>query len=282
MTVREDYFLGLPAWAFPGWKDVYFSDTPSRLASYARVFNAVEGNTTFYGVPDANSVDRWREAVEGSGFRFCFKLPRDVTHQRCPDRHALDSFLDAIAPLDGHLGPLLVQFPATTGPADLDRLEPVLAAVAERHGFVVEVRHPAFFANPELLEPVLERHGAGRGMLDSRPIFEGNRQHPEVVSALHEKPDVPVLDTVYNDVAFVRLFLHPDIVSNRTYIDEWATRAAQWLDDGIATWMMIHCPNNRHCPPLALDFHDTLRRILGESAMPELESWPVPQQRSLL
>ena len=119
-------------------------------------------------------------------------------------------------------------------------------------------------------------------MLDSRPIFEGNRQHPEVLSALHEKPDVPVLDTVYNDVAFVRLILHPDIVSNRRYIDEWAARTARWVDDGIATWMMIHCPNNQHCPPLALDFHETLRRIAGESAVPKLPSWPVPQQQSLL
>ncbi len=282
MTGREGYFLGLPAWAFPGWKDVYFRDTPTRLASYAQVFNTVEGNTTFYRIPDERSVERWREAVAGTGFRFCFKLPRDVTHERRPDMKALESFLDAIAPLEDHLGPLLVQFPATTGPSDLDRLEPVLEAVAERLRFVIEVRHSAFFEDPELLEPVLERHRAGRVMLDSRPIFEGNRQHPEVLSALHEKPDVPVLDSVYNDTAFVRLILHPDIVSNRRYIDEWASRTAGWLEAGVATWMMIHCPNNLHCPPLALDFHDTLRRIADKTELPQLASWPVPQQQTLL
>ena len=195
---------------------------------------------------------------------------------------ALESFLEAIKPLAGHMAPLLVQFPATTGPAELDKLDPVLEAVADRHSLVIEVRHSAFFDDPELLEPVLDRHGAGRVMLDSRPIFDGNRQHPEVLSALHEKPDVPVLDSVYNELAFVRLILHPDIDSNRGYIDEWAARCARWLDDGVATWMMIHCPNNLHCPPLALDFHDTLRRIAGESAIPRLASWPVPQQQSLL
>ncbi len=282
MTGREDYYLGLPAWAYPGWKDSYFRDTPTRLASYAQVFNTVEGNTTFYRIPDAKSVERWREAVEGTGFRFCFKLPRDVTHERRPDMNALESFLDAIAPLGEHIGPLLVQFPATTGPADLEGIEPVLDTVAERHRFVIEVRHPAFFDDPERLEPALERHGAGRVMLDSRPIFEGNRQHAEVVSALHEKPDVPVLDTVYNDLAFVRQILHPDLVSNRPYIDEWAARTANWLGEGVSTWMMIHCPNNQHCPPLALDFHDSLRRIAGEPTIPKLNSWPVPQQQSLL
>ncbi len=282
MTEDQNYHLGLPAWAFPGWKDTYFRDVPSRLASYAQVFNTVEGNTTFYRTPDERSVERWLEALEGRPFRFCFKLPRDVTHERRPDMNALETFLDAIAPLDEYLGPLLVQFPAKTGPTDLDQLEPVLEAVADRHSLVIEVRHSAFFDEPELLEPALERHGAGRVMLDSRPIFEGNRQHPEVLSALHEKPDVPVLDTVYNDLAFVRLILHPDIVSNRPYIDEWADRTAGWLGAGVATYMMIHCPNNQHCPPLALDFHDTLRRNAGDAAVPPLAGWPVPQQQSLL
>ncbi len=282
MTVVQNYYLGLPAWAFPGWKDVYFRDKPSRLASYAQVFNTVEGNTTFYRTPDAKSVARWRDAVEGTGFRFCFKLPREVTHERRPDRQALGAFLEAIAPLDEHVGPLLVQFPATTGPQNLDSFEPVFEAVAERFRFAIEVRRRAFFEEPGLLDAVLDRYDAGRVMLDSRPIFEGNRQHPEVVSALHEKPDVPLLDTVYNDLAFVRLILHPDIESNRRYIDEWAGRTAGWLDDGVATSMMIHCPNNLYCPPLALDFHDTLRRVAGESSIPMLARWPVPEQQTLL
>ena len=31
------YRIGLPAWAFPGWKDRYFPARPSALAGYARV-----------------------------------------------------------------------------------------------------------------------------------------------------------------------------------------------------------------------------------------------------
>lgn len=277
-----DYYLGLPAWAFPGWKDSYFRDSPSRLASYAQVFNTVEGNTSFYRIPDKTSIDRWLEAVDGTGFRFCFKLPREVTHESPADMRALASFLDAIVPLGDHVGPLLVQFPATCGPAEIDRLEPVFEAIAEHHAFVVEVRHPTFFEDPEMLQPVLDRYGAGRVMLDSRPIFEGNRQHPEVLAALHEKPDVPVLERVYNEVALVRLILHPDVDSNRPYIDEWATRVARWRERRIETWMMIHCPNNQYCPSLALDFHETLRRVAGQATVPKLAAWPVPQQQTLL
>lgn len=280
MNSRGEYFLGLPAWAFPGWKDAYFTDRPTRLQSYASVFNTVEGNTTFYRTPDANTVARWRDAVADQPFRFCFKLPREVTHQRHPDLGALDAFLLAIAPLGDRLGPLLVQFPATVAPADLDAIMPVFEALEGQRPFVIEVRHPAFFEEPERLERVLERFGAGRVMLDSRPIFEGDRAHPEILDALHEKPDVPVLPTVYNDVALVRLILHPDIVSNRPYIDEWAARGAGYLDAGVTTFMMIHCPNNLHCPPLAAEFHRALMRALP--GLPPLAPWPVPKQQMLL
>ncbi len=273
----QRYFLGLPAWAFPGWKDRYFTDTPSRLASYATVFNTVEGNTAFYRIPDRDTVLRWRGAVDGTNFRFCFKLPREVTHETRPDLRALDRFLDVTDLLDGHLGPLLVQFPATVGPAELDSLEPVFAALDGRRRFTIEVRHRGFFDEPGRLAPTLERYSAGRVILDSRPIFEGDRTHPELLDALHEKPDVPILDEVCNDVTLIRLILHPDVGSNQPYIDEWAARVAGYLADGVETYMMIHCPNNLHCPLLAHEFHETLSRHV-DFELPALPPWPVPQQ----
>jgi uncharacterized protein YecE (DUF72 family) len=260
--------------------DRYFPATPGMLEHYASVFTAVEGNTTFYRVPDADTVARWRDAVTGSRFRFSFKLPREVTHERRPETRTLERFLDVIGGLREHVGPLLVQFPARVGPDELEHFAPVLDAVSERYRCVVEVRHPAFFDEPARLEPLLERASAGRVMLDSRPLYEGDRDHPDVVKALHEKPDVPVIPAVYNGVAFIRLILHPDIVSNRRYIDEWAERVARWLSGDVEVIVMIHCPENLHCPPLARDFHDALaRRFADIDALP---AYPVPQQQDLL
>lgn len=278
----DNFFLGLPAWAFPGWKDRYFSEKPSRLASYASVFNSVEGNTTFYRTPDPGTVERWRDAVANRAFRFCFKLPREVTHERHPDLKALLGFLRVVDPLSDYLGPLLVQFPATLGPSDLKTFTRVFSELEKAFSFVIEVRHRAFFNKPELLEPTLEQFGAGRVMLDSRPLYEGDRRHPEVLDALHEKPDVPVLSAVYNSIALVRLILHPDIVSNRRYIEDWAKRVAAYVKQDIAAYMMIHCPNNLHCPSLAQAFHETLRQQDSMSGLPAFPSWPVPQQQELL
>jgi len=133
------YKLGLPAWAFPGWNNVYFNNTPSALTSYASVFNAVEGNTTFYSTPDDKTVAQWQQSVDGRDFQFCFKLPKSVTHTTRPNLHDLDYFLRQIEPLKKHIGPLLLQFPATTGPAALPTLENLVDQLPGNYRYVIEV-----------------------------------------------------------------------------------------------------------------------------------------------
>lgn len=279
---QNNYKIGLPAWAFPGWNNRYFHAKPSALASYASVFNTVEGNTTFYSTPDEKTVQLWCDAVAGTNFQFCFKLPKTVTHSPRPDLNDLSLFLHRIEPLGNHIGPLLLQFPATFGPAQLPVLDSIVSRLPKQYRCVVEVRHIDFFNHPELLEPLLKHQGLGRVIMDTRAVFRGNRSHPEVTSALHDKPDVPVLGKIYNKTVFVRLLLHPDIVSNDLYIDQWVNRINQALVAGCDCYMMIHCPNNLHCPPMALDFHERLRKSITDMSLPALPEWPVPQQTSLL
>ena len=274
------YRLGLPAWAFPAWNNRYFTNKPSALHSYARVFNTVEGNTTFYHVPDAGTVAKWYSSVVDSDFRFCFKLPRTVTHTSRPDFGDLHQFFKNISPLKEHLGPFLLQFPSTTGPQQLGMMEQIIERLPKQYRYTLEVRHPAFFNQQELLHPLLESYKLGLVVMDTRPIFHGNHNHPEVLTAVHEKPDVPVWKHVFNQLLFVRLLLHPDIVSNGQYIDQWVKRISTALDHGCECYMMIHCPNNFHCPALALDFHDRLRTV--QQSLAPLTPWPLPQQHSLL
>lgn len=252
------------------------------LAGYAQVFNAVEGNTTFYGVPGPRTVRTWLTAVHGTDFRFCFKLPREITHEGAKDARLLRGFLQAIEPLGEHLGPLLLQFPASVGPDELAGFERLFERLSADHRHVLEVRHPAFFSAPGILDDTLHRHRLGRVVLDSRPLYEGDRSHPDVLEALHEKPDVPVRPVVYNSLSFTRLILHPDTDSNAPYLREWADRSAEYVARGIQTWVMIHCPNNAHCPDLALRFHRMAQGRAAGTVFPDLPPWPVPQQASLL
>ena len=274
------YRLGLPAWAFPGWRNVYFDAEPSVLNSYASVFNAVEGNTTFYHIPSHSNVASWLEALQGTDCKISFKLPSAVTHQRQPDERILIQFLETINPLRDHLGPFLLQFPQWVGMEFFRRFVQGLDRVADMGTAVVEVRNPELFSHPEQLEPMLNHYGFGRAVLDCQSLYQGDLSHPEVVAAVHEKPDLPVLPRVYNDKAFVRLMLHPD-GRNEFWIERWATQTAQWIAEGIEPIIMIHCPNNFHCPLFAEQFHLSLQQKVSYP-LASLPAWPIPQQGSLI
>ena len=102
-------------WAYKAWQGLHFPDGVARrdqLPVYASWCNAVEGNTTFYGLPAPRTVASWAaEAPEG--FRFLFKLPRAITHEhRLEDAgEELQPFLAEAGSLGTKLGPLLVQLP---------------------------------------------------------------------------------------------------------------------------------------------------------------------------
>ena len=276
---NSGFHIGLPAWAFPGWRGQYFPDNGNALAHYARVFNTVEGNTTFYRIPEPAMVRRWGAAVAGTGLRFSFKLPRSVTHQRYPDWDQLARFLKTLAPLGEHLGPFLVQCPASVGPDALPLLDALFARLPSAHRYALELRHPAFFQAPEQVEPLLVRSGAARVMFDSRPIYREDSEHPEVLAARHKKPDVPLLDTVYNNLAYARVVLHPEPAYNGPYIADWLARCSRYLAAGHDVYFMLHCPNNQYCPALAEAFHRALcDKVPGLAPLPP---WPVPQQAGL-
>lgn len=273
-----NYRIGLPAWGFNGWEGKYF-DGDDRLRQYARVFSCVEGNTTFYATPSRETVNDWREQLSGTDFRFNFKLPRAITHET-GNLGEISDFLHALEPVHAHIGPLLVQLPASVGPADVGWIARLLEQIPGEFGAAVEVRHPGFFATPERFDDLLASTGCFHAIMDARPIHLHGQDHPEVLAARHEKPDVPVFAHTTNGAALVRVVLHPDDTVNETYYEFWAEHACNWLADGEAVFMMIHCPNNLHCPKQARRFHELLQARLNERGlgMPGLPDWPVAQQ----
>jgi len=82
--VRRTLYVGCPMWAQRAWVGRFLPvDTPSgrELHAYCRLLNAVEGNTTFYATPTPEIVARWRDQAL-PGFRFVFKVPKHITHDR--------------------------------------------------------------------------------------------------------------------------------------------------------------------------------------------------------
>ena len=77
-----NFFIGCAVWAYKGRAGNLYprNSRPTEfLHLYSRRFTTVEGNTTFYAVPNAETITRWKTQTP-DGFKFCLKLPKDLTH----------------------------------------------------------------------------------------------------------------------------------------------------------------------------------------------------------
>lgn len=272
------YRIGLLAWAYSGWRNRYF-DERDRLRQYARVFNTVEGNTTFYATPSPATVNDWRAQVADLDFKFCFKLPKTVTHQ-AGGKKPLAEFLNAIKPLEAHLGPFQVQLPSVVGPEHIGWIKGLLAALPDEFGYALEVRHPDFFEGRNRFNEFFGELNCMRTILDARPIHLEAPNHPEVMAARHEKPDLPLYVESGPAGTMVRLVLHPDDNLNDRYYNQWAKETARWLDQDRPVYMMIHCANNLHCPPQARKFQSMLAS--QTNIVEPLAEWPASQPQPSL
>src|SRR6185436_19083481 len=133
--------IGCSGWNYPHWRErVYPKGLPARawLEHYAKLFDTVEVNNTFYRLPSRSAVAGWVEQTP-DGFIFAVKASRYLTHmKRLTDMEAgVERFYERIEPLtwSGKLGPVLWQLPGSFRRDD-DRLAAALRQLpAGRHCF---------------------------------------------------------------------------------------------------------------------------------------------------
>ena len=172
--------VGSPMWADRRWVGTLFpaeTRPGEELAAYATWCTAVEGNTSFYALPDGATVARWIEQTPDD-FQFCFKVPRGVSHDRRLRNtdEEMGDFIRRLEPLGSRLGPAWVQLPPTFGPDDLEALDGFLTALPAAWDCGVEVRHRAFEADgsdERRLNDLLHSKGAERIHIDTRAVFAG-------------------------------------------------------------------------------------------------------------
>lgn len=265
----SQFYLGCAVWAYKDWVGELFppgSRSADFLRLYSRRLSTVEGNTTFYAVPGPDVVARWA-AETPAGFRFCFKLPREVSHEG-PLAARLEptrAFVERMAPLGPKLGPFFLQLPPGYRADRLADLEHWLGGWPAGHRLAVEVRHADWYAAPAeaALMELLERHGAGRVIMDVRPLSAGPLPGAEedLQRARDNKPDVPMRPLRSGGIALVRYIGHPDLALNGPFLDEWAGRVAAWLAEGAEVYFFCHCPDERLSPRICRAFHARLARL---------------------
>ena len=141
------------------------------LPLYAKRFDTVEIDSTFYRIPAARTVEQWRERTP-EGFTFAAKIPQTITHEKMlvEAEQDLAAFLRVMDLLGDKLGPLLFQFPyfnrqkfSSLG-SFLERLEPFLDQLPKSYRWVVEVRNRNWLC--EKLYAALRRHGVALALVD--------------------------------------------------------------------------------------------------------------------
>lgn len=279
--------LGGPVWSCPHWVGSLYPSgarAPSFLAHYARVFNAVEGNGTFYAVPPAATFARWRESTP-DGFAFCLKVPRTITHDRMlvGAERPWAQFVEASSALGDRLGPTMIQLPPAFGPSRLPTLARWLEQLPRDRRFAVEPRHPAYFGDGVgardldalLVERNLDRvifdatvlHGAR----DPDPELSSRPSAPEMRAAQQRKPDLPVPQLATSTQPIVRLVGVGTPGAFDSTFARWADRVASWIAQGRAPFVFVHTADDRDVPALCASFHAALARRVDVGTLP---AWP--------
>lgn len=282
------YFLGCPSWSENAWREyLYPADarTGDMLGLYSQVFNAVEGNTTFYARPAPATVERWARIMP-AGFRFTAKFPGDVSH--VDDLRAqLDSALDfarLMAPLGERVAPYWLQLPAQFGPARLGELAYFIDEIGVP--VAVEVRNEAFFAKGEeerQLNRLLHERGVERICLDPRALFSCTSREPGVLHAQAKKPKVPPRPCAFSQHPQVRFIGHPELEANESFLTPWVEKVGAWIEEGRSPYVFLHTSDNRLAAALARRFHQRLMaRLPGLAPLVELPRAPEVEQLGLL
>ncbi|MBT5872535.1 MAG: DUF72 domain-containing protein [Candidatus Latescibacteria bacterium] len=273
------YYAGCPVWGRKDWVGMLFRRgirTGDYLHEYAGIFNAVEGNTTFYGVPSSETINRWRDAV-GPDFRFCFKFPRLISHdQRLNDvDRQVGEFLETIAPLGQLVGPVMLQLPPSLSGNQMDLLSTFLAKLPGDFRYAVECRHLDYFEDRPhavTLTELLIEFGIDRVILDARTLHAAPETGEEVRLAKQKKPNLPIPAKRTGRYPIIRYIGDPEVDSNRESLGAWAQCFSQWIREGATPFFFAHMPNDHYAPNLVRLFHDLLRHL--EPDIEALPDWP--------
>ena len=236
-------------WSYSFWRGNFYPENLSSkefLAYYAKQFNTVEVDSTFYRIPRKQNVVDWKEQTP-SGFLFSLKFPRIITHVKmlkdCQEEARV--FLDRVGLLQEKLGPLLLQFPYAFGNEHVPLLREFLDTLPKECRYVVEIR------NKKLLS-------------DS---FYSILRNSDAVLAWVDSPFMPPINEVTSDFIYIRWegdrrtvngTLGRIEVDRTTHIKSWADKIKQFLDRQTEVFGYFSKYYSGHPPA---DAHELLKAV---------------------
>lgn len=140
-------FIGTSGWNYDHWKSIFYPDSlPSTrwLNFYAKYFDTVEINYSFYRLPSRESFEEWREQTPDD-FTFAVKASRYLTHMKKlkDPKEPLERIIGHAQGLGSKLGPILYQLPPHWK-VNVERLRTFLEALPPDLRYAMEFRDPSW------------------------------------------------------------------------------------------------------------------------------------------
>lgn len=209
--------IGTSGWAYDHWKGVFYREDASQedlLPAYAESFKTVEINNTFYQLPDAGTVEAWRNRVP-AGFVFAVKANRYITHMKnlLESEEPVERMMARVDGLGDKLGPILFQLPPRWH-VNAERLASFVGILPQRFRYAFEFRHESWYADP--VYDVLEQSGSA--------------------FCIHDHKDAPSPRRVTADFVYVRFHGRRGGYEGEypsTDLSGWADTIAGWHGEGL-------------------------------------------------
>jgi len=212
-------YIGTSGWQHNTFAGRFYSeDLPQDdwLSVYARTFNSVEVNNTFYQSPDPATLRAWRQQTPPD-FTFAVKANQYITHfKKLKDpAEPVQKLYRNVEPLgEGRQRspPILFQCPPNWH-QNLDRLHNFLAVLDDDHRHVFEFRDPTWL---------------------NEGTYEALAAH-DAAFCIYDFGDRSTHRTVTSDFVYVRLHGAGEAYRGRysdAALDEWAEAIEEWQSDG--------------------------------------------------
>lgn len=226
--------IGLSGWSYKEWKGIFYPNDikPTQwLHYYARFFNTVEINASFYRMPKAQTVINWTENAP-KDFIFCPKMSRYVTHiKRLKDcEEPLEYFFQIFEPMKEKMGPVLIQLPPSLK-FDYGRVEAFFATLNKHYGkydFAIEGRHDTW--------------------LDDN-AFDLMAQHNIAWVISQSGVGFPYSEMVTAKNVYIRFHgpgkLYASLYTEKQ-MQEWADKCSAWIKDGHTVWAYFNNTAEAH------------------------------------
>jgi uncharacterized protein YecE (DUF72 family) len=233
------------------------------LRHYARVFDTVEVDSTYYAIPSLRTVEGWVRKTPES-FLLSAKFPRSIVHAGegpRPDPSRIldpdstyavrDEFLTVMCRLGPRLGPLVLQFPffskeSFDSPAAfLERLGRFLGDLPRDFRYGVEVRNRDWMSHD--LAAICRENGVALVLVDQAWMPHGDRVERK-------------LDPVTADFVYVRLLgdrhktealtttWDREVLDHAERLERWAAFLLRMLQRPVLSLVYVNNHYAGHAP----------------------------------